>query len=147
MSRKSQPLSSRELLDRIGLTEDAHKTLEDTSLENLDDDSESLEGDLGAALTARYQHFNQRYEFHPGDLVTWKPGLKNRRWPTPGRPAVILEILDSPVFDGEKDSGDIYFHESLDLILGLFYETGPHRGEFLSWHFNSRRFQPWIEEN
>ncbi|MEI6415894.1 MAG: hypothetical protein WCP34_16785 [Pseudomonadota bacterium] len=145
MSRKCSPLSSRELLERIGLTDETRKTLGEKSLENLDD-SEDLDGDLGAALRERFRQFIKRDDFAPGDLVTWKPGLKNHRWPSPGRPAVVLEVLDIPVFDTEEDAGVTYFHEPLDLVLGLFHETGPHRGDFLSWHFDSRRFQPWIEE-
>ena len=139
MPRKINSLTSRELLESIGLTDDPPKMLANEPFEDLD-------GNLGAALRERFQQFSHQYHFAPGDLVTWKPGLKNRRWPSQGRPAVILEVLDTPIFDTEIDSGITYFHEPLDLVLGLFHETGPHRGEFLSWHFNSRRFQPWTEE-
>jgi hypothetical protein len=138
MSRKNQPLSSRELFERIGLTQDA-KALVDEPLED-------LEGDLATALRVRYRQFNQPHRFSPGDLVTWKPGLKNRLFPSQSRPAVVLAVLDPPVFDTESESGSPYFREPLDLVLGLFIESGPHRGDFLTWHFDSRRFQPWTEE-
>ncbi|MEI6415199.1 MAG: hypothetical protein WCP34_13185 [Pseudomonadota bacterium] len=78
MSRKSQSLSSRELLERIGLTGDTHKSLEEEPLDNLED-SENLEGDLGAALRERFLQYSHHHTFVPGDLVTWKPGLQNRR--------------------------------------------------------------------
>lgn len=140
MTRKSKPLSSRELLARIGLTDDGPGDLLG------DEPLEDLSGDLGAALLARFALFNQRHAFVPGDLVTWKPGLQNRRWPSHGRPAVVLAVLDPPIIDSEKDSGDTYFNEPLDLVLGLFVEGGPVRGELMTWHFDSRRFQPWTQE-
>ena len=140
MTRKHQPLSSRDLLARIGLTEDGPSDL--LGDEPLDD----LTGDLGAALLARYHLFNQRHHFAPGALVTWKPGLKNRRWPSYGRPAVVLEVLAAPTMDSDLDSGSPYFNEPLDLILGLFLEGGSARGELAAWHFDSRRLQPWTQE-
>lgn len=137
MPRKDAHLSSRELLDRIGLG-DGH------SFDLLGDEPPcDLNGDLGAALLSRYRLFNERHEFKPGDLVTWKPGLENRRMPKAGNPAVVLAVLDPPVFDQERDSGHTYFHEPLDLVLGVFVDQGNARGDFLAWHFDSRRFQPW----
>ena len=49
MSRHDRPLSSRELLSRIGLSEDAPSELFDEGA--LDD----LEGDLGAVLRERFE--------------------------------------------------------------------------------------------
>ncbi len=140
MTRKPQSLSSRELLARIGLGDDDPGDLLG------DEPLEDLSGDLGAALLARYRLFQERHRFAPGTLVTWKPGLKNRRLPRHGRPAVVLAVLDPPALDTEKDSGSPYFNEPLDLVLGLFVEDGPVRGELMTWHFDSRRFQPWTQE-
>lgn len=72
--------------------------------------------------------------------------MRAGRWPTYGKPAIVVEVLDSPVFDTEKDSGDAYFREPLDLALGVFIEEGPHRGDFVVWHFDSRRLQAWTSE-
>jgi hypothetical protein len=140
MPRKNQPLSSRDLLARIGLTEDGPSDL--LGEEPLED----LSGDLGAALRARYRLFDQRNHFAPGELVTWKPGLKNRRWPSYGRPAIVLEVLATPIVDSDRDSGSPYFNEPLDLVLGLFLEGSPARGDLATWHFDSRRLQPWTQE-
>ena len=140
MNRKNQPLSSRELLARIGLAEDSPGNL--LGEEPLDD----LSGDLGGPLLARYRLLNERHRFKEGELVTWKPGLKNRRWPRYGCPAVILEVLATPRFDDDRDAGSPYFQEPLDLVLGLFPEDGPARGELFAWHYDSRRFQPWTQE-
>lgn len=141
MPRKDPYLSSRQLLDRIGLGDD--RPLDLLGDEPLDD----LRGDVGAALLARYRSFTQPHRFQPGDLVTWKPGLKNRRVPRAGAPAVVLAVLDQPLYDSEHDSGHTYFHEPLDLVLGLFMDEGDARGDFLAWHYDRRRFQPWTRED
>ncbi|MDD2667743.1 MULTISPECIES: hypothetical protein [Zoogloea] len=139
--KKPSPLSSRELLAKIGIDESSPETL-------LFDDEplDSPLDDLATALRARFASLNCRQAFQAGDVVGWKVGLKNRRWPTYGKPAIVVEVLDSPVFDTEKDSGDAYFREPLDLALGVFIEEGPHRGDFVVWHFDSRRLQAWTSE-
>ncbi|EIC22785.1 hypothetical protein [Thiorhodovibrio frisius] len=138
MPSKRDSLSSRELLARIGLDQElgSNDLLDDELLPD-------LTGNPGAALKERARLFAHAHRFAPGDLVTWKPGLKNRRVPRSSQPAVVLEVLSEPAFDSEKNSGSPYFREPLDLVLGLFVEDGPHRGDFLNWHFDSRRFQPW----
>ncbi|MBK1642594.1 hypothetical protein CKO12_12045 [Chromatium okenii] len=141
MSRKQHDhLSSRELLARIGLNNEHTNHLLD------DDPLDDLTGDLGAALRDRYQLFQQPHNFAVGDLVTWKPGLKNRRLPRYANPAIVVEVLQTPVLDCENDSASTYFREPLNLVLGMFYEEGAIRGEFLTWHYDSRRFQLWTEK-
>ena len=140
MSRKNQDLSSRELLARIGLSEEHPQELLD------DEPLEDLQGALGGALRERYQLLMRPQRFAPGDLVTWKPGLKNHRIPRYGHPAVVVEILETPVFDSDRDAGSPYFREPCDVVLGLLLDDGPARGELFTWHFDSRRFQPWQEQ-
>lgn len=140
MDPKHQDLTSRQWLDRIGLSEEAPlDLLEDEPLDGLN-------GDLGAALRERYQSFSEPHRFAPGDLVTWKPGMKNHRLPRYGQPAVVLEVLETPRYDGETDAGSTYFRERRDLVLGLILEDGPGRGELFGFHFDRRRFMPY-EEN
>ena len=115
MSRHDRPLSSRELLSRIGLSEDAPSELFDEGA--LDD----LEGDLGGVLRERFALLNASHQFAPGDLVAWKPGLKNRRVPRYGEPAVVVSVLDAPVFDNELESGSTYFRDPLSLVLGVIW--------------------------
>ena len=131
MTRKHQPLSSRELLARIGLTEDGPSDL--LGDEPLDD----LSGDLGAALLARYRLFQERHHFAPGRSRDLEAGPEE---PPLARamagPAVVLEVLAAPIMDSERDSGSPYFNEPLDLVLGLFLDGGPARGELAAWHFD-----------
>lgn len=133
MSRHDRPLSSRELLERIGRSGDTTNDL-------LGDD---LAGDLGAALVARCAADHMPHRCTIGDLVTWKPGLKNRRLPRHGQPAVVMAVVDPPVTDRDPDPGSTDFNELLDVVSGLYPDAGPARGERLTWHLAGRRFQPW----
>lgn len=136
--QKSRALSSRTLLNSIGLGGDG------PAMVNLDDELlESPVDGLAQALQERFQSITTHHSFQPGDLVCWKPGLRNRHFPQYGVPAVVLEVLDVPVRDSEQESGCTYFREPLDIVLGVFLDEGEHRGDFLAWHFDSRRFQPW----
>jgi hypothetical protein len=137
MNRKDRTLSSRELLSRIGLSEDAPPDLFDDGA--LDD----LEGDLGGVLRERFAVLNAKHQFAPGDLVTWKAGLKNRRVPRYGEPAVVVSVLDAPVLDSEQESGSTYFRDPLDLVLGVIWDRDPGRGDFVTFHFDGRRFELW----
>lgn len=136
--RSRSPLSSRELLERIGLG--------DEPAPNLllgDDPLDSPLDDLAAALRDHCERFNARQAFAPGDLVTWKQGMRNRKLPAHGEPAVVLEVLATPVLADEQESGSTYFREPFDIVLGLFVDEGPCRGQLLAWHFDSRRFERW----
>ena len=76
----------------------------------------------------------------PRMLATWKPGLKNRRFPRYGEPVVVVTLLDTPIINPGDESGSPYFREPLDLLLGLV--RGDDR-EFLVYHADRRRFQPY----
>ncbi len=75
----------------------------------------------------------------PGMLATWKPGLKNRRFPAYGQPAIVVERLSAPILDHETEAGMTYYREPLDVLLGILHQEG----DFLVYHFDSRRFQPY----
>lgn len=135
-----EDLSAREWLARIGLNEDAPTNLLD------DEPLADPRDDLAALLRERYQALQQRHAFAPGDLVTWKPGLKNKHAPGYGQPAVVVEVLTRPLHDRDDEAGSPYFREPLDLVLGVLPDAGPAQGQLLLWHFDSRRFQPWTEE-
>lgn len=74
-----------------------------------------------------------------GQLVQWKEGLRNKRRPRYGEPAVLVEFLKSPVFDEENGSGSAYFHEPLDVVLGFLDDDG----DFVLFHYDKRRFKPF----
>lgn len=87
-------------------------------------------------LKTCYQQLNSYSTFRPGDIVMWKPDLRNRQRPDYGEPAIVLEVLDGPLFDESDDSGSPYFREPLDIRLGVLLEDG----NFASFMFDSRRF-------
>lgn len=133
-------LSSKQLLEKIGCN-----ALADSNLGLLDDD-DGLDGDLTASLRERYHQLKiVKHTLRPGMVATWKPGLKNRRWPAYGKPLIVVSVLDSPVYDTDE-SGSTYFREPLDMIVGLFLDSGEHRGEFCTFHASSERYQPWPGE-
>jgi hypothetical protein len=134
-------LSSKQLLEKIGISNDQIGS----SLDLLDEETD-LGGDLTAALRERYHQLKGvRHALKPGMVVTWKPGLKNRRWPAYGQPGIVVALLDTPVFDTDEP-GSTYFREALDMIIGVFLDSGEHRGEFLVFHTSSERYQPWPGE-
>lgn len=83
----------------------------------------------------------QKHEFHIGDLVEWKPGLKNKRADYK-KPMIVTKIYEKPITELTDDTGSPYFNEQLDIVCGEIILDG----NFLEFHFDSRRFQPWQPE-
>ena len=86
--------------------------------------------------------YKKTYTFKVGDLVKWKPFMRNRKWPKEGEPAIVVKVLDKPIYDDSEKSISPYFKEPLDIILGVI---GPF-GEFLLFYFDKQRFMPFEEE-
>ena|ERR1041385_6262918 len=71
-----------------------------------------------------------------GDIVIWKKGLKNKANPKYGQPAIIIDILAKPILDEEEGPGSAYFHEELDMKIGILIGE-----KFLVFHCDSKRFE------
>jgi hypothetical protein len=69
--------------------------------------------------------------------------LKNKRTPDYGQPAVVVDVLNTPIYDaaGTKGAGSPYFMEPLTLVAGLIDSDG----DFICFHFDSHRFEPFAE--
>ena len=112
---------------------------------NLDDGDHDLLAepteDAADRLRTLYERLTNGRErdLCPGQLAMWKPGLKNRRFPRYGEAAMVVELLDPPLIDHEVEAGSPYYREPLNLLLGLLYRDG----DFLVYHFDRRRFQPY----
>ncbi|EDV1505041.1 hypothetical protein ZQ34_002900 [Salmonella enterica subsp. salamae] len=80
---------------------------------------------------------NQKPErpFKPGDIVTWKDGMKNRRFPDYEERFVISEVLDVPAICQDKVSSQ-YYMEPQDVKIVVFID-----GEFCEYMFDSRRLR------
>jgi hypothetical protein len=93
----------------------------------------------GELLKELFETLELAHEFIPGQLVRWKKGLKNRRLPKEGEPAVVVAVLADPVLNQLAEPGSAYFREPLDIILGLLDSDG----DFLTFYFDKRRFEPF----
>lgn len=141
-ARDKTVISSKQVLEKIGITED----MSDSAFSILDEEADEPGDDLVPLLRERYTQLKEvRHQFKAGMIVSWKPGLKNRRWPAYGRPAIVVKALDIPVFDVEE-ANTPYFREPLDIVIGFFFDSGEHRGEFITFHVNSECFQPFPAE-
>jgi hypothetical protein len=105
----------------------------------LGDDPDILQH-KAAKAQSMYERFMRRHEFRPGQLVCWKPELKNRKYPAYGECGVVVEVLPEPIMDGGNDSGSPFFREPLDIVLGFLDGDG----DFITYHFDSRRFAPVV---
>jgi hypothetical protein len=82
---------------------------------------------------------DQFHAFAKGEFVKWKPGLKNRKFPDHGEPAIITAVLSIPVFDPcENGAASPYFQEPLTLIIGTYRDD-----DLLEFHVDGRRFEPF----
>lgn len=79
--------------------------------------------------------------FTPGDLVTWKDGLRNKKKPAGGEPCIVFQHLETPVIDTENGSGSVYFREPLDLVVGFFDDDD----DLVLVHCDSHRFEIYKE--
>lgn len=96
-----------------------------------------------AALAARYladreetlralvESFNQQHTFAVGDLVEWKPRMRNQKHPSETFSCVVMQLI-TPV-EGDDPA------EQVDMIVGSFGGTGP----LQRYAVDSRRFQPF----
>lgn len=90
-------------------------------------------------LKKLYTKYNEEHIFRPGDVVKWKSGLKDRKLPLDGEPAIVLNVSENPVFDSQNDAGSHYFREPYDIRLGVVGANGA----FVIYHCNSKRFEPY----
>ena len=81
------------------------------------------------------------HSFKSKQFVRWKEGLQNRSRPAYGEPAIVWQILPQALMDEEKGTGSPYFREPLDMVLGVLGDNG----EFILFHYDSRRFEPFPE--
>lgn len=76
-------------------------------------------------------------EFKRGEVIRWKPGLKNKKYPKEDQIAMVIQQLEKPVIESERDSGSPYFNEPLDLVLGVLDDDG----DLMVFHYDKRRFE------
>jgi len=92
-----------------------------------------------AQLKSVCKSFLKKESLEVGQIVKWKENLKNRKLPRKNQPAIVIAILYQPVISTDKEAGTPYFLETLDIILGVIVENGT----FLTFYYDSRRFEPY----
>ena|ERR1700733_14811994 len=94
-----------------------------------------------AELLRAYETFKKTHTFRPGQLVRWKESMQNKTLPAFGEPAIVVQVLHTPEIDEDAPASSPYFREPLDLVLAVIDEEG----DFMPFHFDSRRFEPFPE--
>lgn len=87
-------------------------------------------------LSARYL---RSHAFKPGDLVQWKEGLKNSKWPDYGEPVPVLEVVPGQRVGILEEGGGSRSGEPIDLRVGVFSPTG----DWDAYWYNAARFEPY----
>jgi len=121
------------------------KLLEVFSEDELDEDeyySIERQGEIVAILNNLHKMITDSQGFKIGDIVQWKQSLRNKKRPYQHEPAIVVEILDPPIFDKTQDSGSPYFREPLDMIIGIAdHSEKDDTISLLLFHVDKKRFQ------
>ncbi len=76
-------------------------------------------------------------KFEPGDVVRWKKGLKNKKYPKEGQLCIVIEDMEKQIIQDNRDSGSPYYREPLNLVLALLDDDS----ELIIFHYDKRRFE------
>ena len=87
-------------------------------------------------LKKGFDLIQQKNDFQPGDIVRFKPGMHNRKFPSKDSCAIIVEMIDPIEPDGEISSA--YATEKLDCIVGVIE---PNDNVFLMFYGSSQRLE------
>ncbi len=99
--------------------------------------------DTGSAekLMELGQSYLGKHEFHLGQLVTWKPGMKNSIWPKEGKPAVVIGLNPGGT-DPREDTGSPHFNAPRGIRIGLLSIDGAFEGYWT----DENRLQPYNDD-
>jgi hypothetical protein len=89
-------------------------------------------------LAEAYASYSSPHNFEPGQLVGWKPFLRNRDLPEYDQPAIVLDVLKEPLIDTTEPTGSPYYRERLDLVLGVLDGDS----DLAALHVDGSRFEP-----
>ncbi len=96
----------------------------------------STDPNIGTKLVEAFLTLRTQHEFRLGELVQWKPGLRNRLL---GGPFIVTALLPEPLLAAEEKSGSAYWREPLDVVIGTIGDDG----SFVEFHLDSRRLERW----
>lgn len=87
-------------------------------------------------LLDAYEAYSNKADIKPGDLVRWKPGMKNKPRPKWGQQMVVLKVEEGQV-DVRDGTGSAYYGEDLSIRAGFFDEDE----EFFAFWFDAHRLE------
>jgi len=91
--------------------------------ENMDDETREMVK-KGVALAEAFETYNTKTEFHVGDFVNFKPGMRSRSVPKEDEVGIVTEVFSQPVFDPlRKSAGEPTFREPLTIRIGLLINS------------------------
>jgi len=105
-------------------------------------DREKLES--AERLLVLSRSYAEVHRFKVGDLVTWKPGMRNRRMPAYDDVVIVSAVLEGGRYGPEKSSGSPYFREPETIKVAFVDESD---GEFVEFCMDRQRFRPIAEED
>ena len=82
------------------------------------------------------ESYAKKYDFKVGDIIKWKRKLKNRKLPEYDEPIILLEILETPIYNIDEQMGSTYFNEKIDIKIGIIKDNS-----FLTFYLDSTRFE------
>ncbi|WP_131824131.1 hypothetical protein [Mycobacteroides abscessus] len=100
-------------------------------------------GDYNDLLLGLYECLIRRVNLSEGQLIRWKQGLKNKRRPAYGEPAVVVNLLAEPIESSVDNPGSTYFREPLDMIIGVLDDEK----ELAIYYVDRRRFEPYEDSH
>jgi len=83
-------------------------------------------------LKKRSKDISESININVGDILIWKDGLKNKRYPSYGQPAIVLSKIEPPLIDD-----DVTYNERLNIQLGFITEND----EFFAFNYDGNRFK------
>ena len=83
-------------------------------------------------------------KFKVGDIVKWKPGMRNRRMPEYNQPVVVSAVFDSVQYGPETNTGSPYFREPETIKVAFVDEDD---NEFVEFGMDGRRFMHMPEQD
>jgi len=100
--------------------------------------------DQAEKLITHFRAYEEMTRFKVGDIVAWKPGLRNRRLPGYDDIAIVSGTIEAGRFGPEKSSGSPYFREPESVKVALIDEDD---GEFVEFCMDKQRFRHVNEED
>jgi hypothetical protein len=91
-------------------------------------------------LIEKVNEFQRKEEIKKGNIVIWKKGLKNKKYPKEGQPAYVLDVQEDSFIaekDLKRDPGSAYFLEPLNLKLAFIDDDG----DLMVFYYDKSRFE------